>query len=233
MRRKRVSFEVLRSIPRGEWLQSVADRDGLNLEEFGARYGGGASRQTVSRWFEGQWPGRRKQIRALCTSLGVTRQVFQNGPWSVLTSPGGTITQGGVVAPHPKRRWQRMTEVLARVLARAIEDTLVSRLAGLPESRSAIANAVRQFAYGLNKLGMNASTLVDMSTLIRQGAPVDEKQIAMAVEHSMAAEDLPQTTLGREAMADLVDGLASTLMPLKIDVSPLGDVADLLRKGGL
>lgn len=127
-----------------------------------------------------------------------------------------------------------MTEVLARVLARAVQDTLAAKAVGLPETRHIVAGAIRQFALDLNsQLGLDASGLMALADLVRRGGPLDPPSIAQAVEAALKQEEVAKTPAGKDELADLVDALVVALMPLKIDVSQLGDVADLLRKGGL
>lgn len=199
--------------------------------------------RTMRRWTTPESIGT-KYAKMLADLSGWTRaQVLGDAPWppepdkkglSSLLEPrtGLRGTPGGPDSSN--RRWRRMTEIVARVLARAILDTMATQVAGLPDSAPAVGAAIRSFALALNsRLGLDASALMAVADLVRRGGPVDPGSIAQAVESSLQQEEVMKTPAGQAELANLLDSMIVSLMPLKIDVSQLGDVADLLRKGGL
>lgn len=208
------------------------------------RYGEAApSVRTIRRWHRPNDIGP-DYAQMLAEVSGWNRaQVYGDEPWppeqgkkglSDLLGPPSPPGEGGLGQHPADRRWWRMTEVLARVLARAVQDTLTAEAAGLPETRTRVADAIRAFALGLNsRLDLDASGLMALADVVRRGGPVDPPSIAQGVEAALKQEEVVKTPAGKNELADLIDILVVALMPLKIDVSQLGDVADLLRKGGL
>jgi len=100
---------------------------------------------------------------------------------------------------------------------------------GSPVAPSELAESY-QMADGAAGYVMSGENLNDRAKRL---AGVVARVIASAVVQTLSNEELSKTRKGQEAIGDALSQFAKALVKLNIDASPILDVVDLLRKGGL